>query len=179
MPGGGLLIDTPGMRELQLWTTAEGGDAAGAAFDDIDALAAGCHFTDCRHRSEPRCAVRTAVEEGRLDASRLESFHKLEDEARSLAARQDARDRIVERAQAKTDRQVAAADVPHPRPELTAPGRARAAAALAPRQLASSCRTRSPVSSAASVSKCRSAKVVGWPIRRNSASKAASERTSG
>ena len=102
MPGGGLLIDTPGMRELQLWTTAEGGDAAGAAFDDIEALAAGCHFTDCRHRSEPRCAVRTAVEEGRLDASRLESFHKLEDEARSLAARQDARDRIVERAQAKT-----------------------------------------------------------------------------
>jgi len=98
LPGGGLLIDTPGMRELQLWTAP---DSATTSFEDIDALAPGCHFTDCRHRSEPRCAVRAAVEDGRLEASRLESFHKLQDEARSLEARQDVRGRIVERAQGK------------------------------------------------------------------------------
>ncbi|MGD9904043.1 MAG: ribosome small subunit-dependent GTPase A [Vicinamibacterales bacterium] len=98
LPGGGLLIDTPGMRELQLWAVAETADAT---FDDIDAVAAGCHFTDCRHRSEPRCAVRAAVEAGTIDAARLESFHKLQDEARSLTARQDARERIQQRAQAK------------------------------------------------------------------------------
>jgi ribosome biogenesis GTPase / thiamine phosphate phosphatase len=98
MPGGGLLIDTPGMRELQLWTAPE---TTTTSFEDIDALAPGCHFTDCRHRSEPRCAVRAAVEDGRLDASRLESFHKLQDETKSLEARQDVRGRIVERAQGK------------------------------------------------------------------------------
>ena len=98
LPGGGLLIDTPGMRELQLWTAPE---TTTTSFEDIDALAPGCHFSDCRHRSEPRCAVRAAVEDGRLDASRLESFHKLQDETKSLEARQDVRGRIVERAQGK------------------------------------------------------------------------------
>ncbi len=98
LPGGGLLIDTPGMRELQLWTAP---DAATTSFEDIDALAPACHFTDCRHRAEPRCAVRAAVERGELEASRLESFHKLQDEARSLEARQDVRGRIIERAQGK------------------------------------------------------------------------------
>lgn len=98
LPGGGLLIDTPGMRELQLWTAPE---AADASFEDVDALAVGCHFTNCRHLTEPRCAVRAAVENGTLDASRLESFHKLQDEARALQAKQDVRGRIVERAQGK------------------------------------------------------------------------------
>lgn len=98
LPWGGLLIDTPGMRELQLWTAPE---TTTTTFEDIDALAPGCHFSDCRHRSEPRCAVRAAVEEGRLDAARLESFHKLQDETRALEARQDVRGRIVERAQGK------------------------------------------------------------------------------
>jgi len=102
LPDGGLLIDTPGMRELQLWAVDDGAAATAATFDDIDAIAVGCHFTDCQHRSEPRCAVRVAIEDGRLDATRLESFHKLQDEARSLTARQDARERIQERAQAKT-----------------------------------------------------------------------------
>jgi ribosome biogenesis GTPase len=102
LPAGGLLIDTPGMRELQLWAAAETADATATAFDDIDALAVGCHFTNCRHLSEPRCAVRAAVEQGMLAAARLESFHKLQEEARALAARQDVRERIVERAQAKT-----------------------------------------------------------------------------
>ncbi len=99
MPGGGLLIDTPGMRELQLWTEA---DAPQASFEDVEALAAGCHFTNCRHRTEPRCAVRAALAEGRLDAVRLESFHKLQDEARALGAKQDVRERLKERAESKT-----------------------------------------------------------------------------
>ena len=99
LPHGGLLIDTPGMRELQLWTAP---DAAETSFDDIEALAAGCHFTDCRHRTEPRCAVLAAVAEGQLDPGRLESFQKLQDEARSLTARQDVRARVQERAHNKT-----------------------------------------------------------------------------
>ncbi len=102
MPGGGLLIDTPGMRELQLWAAAETADPAATAFEDIDAVAVGCHFSNCRHLSEPRCAVREAVAQGTLDPARLESFHKLQEEARSLTARQDVRERIQERAQSKT-----------------------------------------------------------------------------
>ncbi len=99
MPGGGLLIDTPGMRELQLWTAAE---TPQASFEDIEALATGCHFSNCQHRSEPRCAVREAHAAGRLDAARLESFHKLQEEARVLGAKQDVRERVQERALAKT-----------------------------------------------------------------------------
>jgi ribosome biogenesis GTPase / thiamine phosphate phosphatase len=74
MPGGGLLIDTPGMRELQL---EEAGDGLLSAFDDIAELAKGCAFGDCVHGPEPDCAVRAAVAAGRLSADRLESFHKL------------------------------------------------------------------------------------------------------
>ncbi len=74
MPGGGLLIDTPGMRELQL---EEAGDGLLSAFDDIAELAKGCAFGDCIHGPEPDCAVRDAVAAGRLSAERLEGFHKL------------------------------------------------------------------------------------------------------
>ena len=81
MPGGGLLIDTPGMRELQL---NEAGDGLLSAFDDLAELAKGCAFRDCGHGSEPDCAVKVAVAEGRLSAERLESFHKL---VRELAKR--------------------------------------------------------------------------------------------
>jgi ribosome biogenesis GTPase len=87
----GLLIDTPGMRELQLWSQGEG---ARDTFDDILELAAGCHFTDCSHREEPRCAVKQAIEEGTLAAGRLEGFLKLQDEWKSLEARKDARAQI-------------------------------------------------------------------------------------
>lgn len=86
LPGGALLIDTPGMRELQLWSADAG---LAEAFDDIAALAAGCAFADCCHETEPRCAVKQAVAEGRLDTGRLESFRKLRREQKSLAARQD------------------------------------------------------------------------------------------
>jgi ribosome biogenesis GTPase len=87
LPGGALLVDTPGMRELQLWTTDEG---LQETFDDIAALAAACYFSDCRHDAEPRCAVKAAVGEGRLPAARLENFLKIRREQDHLANRQDA-----------------------------------------------------------------------------------------
>jgi ribosome biogenesis GTPase / thiamine phosphate phosphatase len=87
IPGGGVLIDTPGMRELQLWDASEG---IGHAFSEIQGLAARCKFRDCKHESEPGCAVRAAVESEALDAERLESFHKLGREEKFLEAKQDA-----------------------------------------------------------------------------------------
>jgi ribosome biogenesis GTPase / thiamine phosphate phosphatase len=69
--GGGTLIDTPGMRELGLWNAEEGRDAN---FDDIEALALGCKFTNCGHQSEPGCGVLAAIAAGTLDSARLTSF---------------------------------------------------------------------------------------------------------
>jgi ribosome biogenesis GTPase len=86
LPGGGLVIDTPGLREIQLW---EVGGSIGSTFADIEALAAGCHFGDCRHETEPRCAVRRAATEGALPAERLESYLKLRREADHVAEKQD------------------------------------------------------------------------------------------
>lgn len=80
LPGGGLLIDGPGIRELQLWHGDEGLEAT---FADLAELAQGCRFRDCGHDGEPGCAVVAAVSEGRLDAARLASYHKL---GRELAA---------------------------------------------------------------------------------------------
>jgi ribosome biogenesis GTPase len=88
LPGHGVLIDTPGMRELQLWET---GDAIAGTFADIDALAEHCRFRDCQHRTEPGCAVRAAVESGELASVRLESFHKLAAEQAYQARQQDQR----------------------------------------------------------------------------------------
>jgi len=87
MPWGGLLIDTPGMRELQLWMDVE--DAGGIAqlFADVDELAARCRFSDCRHTNEPACAVRAAIERGDLTAGRLESYRKLQREAAAVDRR--------------------------------------------------------------------------------------------
>ena len=98
LPGGALLLDTPGLRELQLWGDDEG---LAGAFPDLEALAADCRFRDCAHADEPGCAVRAAVEEGRIDAGRLESWHKLRRELRHLAARRDARARAEEEAKWK------------------------------------------------------------------------------
>ena len=86
LPGGAVLVDTPGMRELQLWSADAG---LTETFDDIGALAADCYFADCQHDSEPRCAVKAAVAEGHLSAERLENYHKLGREQTLLAARQD------------------------------------------------------------------------------------------
>lgn len=77
VPGGGLLIDTPGMRELQIH---EGDEGIVAAFDDVLALAAECGFADCRHSAEPGCAVLAAVADGTLPVERLESYRKLSGE---------------------------------------------------------------------------------------------------
>lgn len=85
---GGVLIDTPGIRAVGLWTD---GDAVDAAFDDIDDLAAECRFSDCTHRNEPGCAVRAAVADGRLDEDRLRSWRDLSEEADEAARRQEAK----------------------------------------------------------------------------------------
>jgi ribosome biogenesis GTPase len=87
LPGGALLVDTPGMRELQLWSAGEG---VQETFDDIATLARGCYFSDCHHESEPRCAVKAAVADGRLPAARLENYLKIGREQQHLADRQDA-----------------------------------------------------------------------------------------
>jgi len=88
LPGSGVLIDTPGLREIQLWDT---GDALTGTFGDVEALAGNCRFRDCRHRQEPGCAVRAAAESGELPAGRLESYHKLEDEQAHHARQIDQR----------------------------------------------------------------------------------------
>jgi ribosome biogenesis GTPase len=92
--GRGLVDDTPGMRELGLWSAEAGLERA---FEDVERLAAGCHFRNCRHRGEPLCAVRDAIDAGELDAGRLESFRKLEREQQFIQLKQDA----FARAQAK------------------------------------------------------------------------------
>jgi ribosome biogenesis GTPase len=99
LPGGGLVIDTPGMRELQLW---EADEAVSETFDDIERLALECKFGNCRHRDEPRCAVKSAVEAGTLDASRLDSYLRLQDELAFLSRQQDERAQIEEKRRSKT-----------------------------------------------------------------------------
>jgi ribosome biogenesis GTPase len=86
LPTGALLVDTPGMRSLELWDADDGLDEA---FSDIEAIAAGCRFPDCRHESEPGCAVRAAIESGELPRARLESQRKLELELRALEKRRN------------------------------------------------------------------------------------------
>jgi ribosome biogenesis GTPase len=94
LPGGALLIDTPGLREIALFD--DGGGVAGA-FPELEALAAQCRFGDCAHRGEPGCAVQRALDDGSLDPARLESQRKLEREAAAVRARRDARARHEER----------------------------------------------------------------------------------
>ncbi len=89
-PEGGLVIDTPGMRELRLW---EGGEGVPAAFAEVEDFAARCRFTDCSHDAEPSCAVLDAVADGTLAPERLASYRKLRGEVRHLEARQDQRAR--------------------------------------------------------------------------------------
>ncbi len=86
IPSGGLIIDTPGMRELQLW---EGSEGIENVFDDIEALITRCKFSDCRHNDEPDCAVREAIESGELDEKRYESYIKMKKEIRYFENRKD------------------------------------------------------------------------------------------
>jgi ribosome biogenesis GTPase / thiamine phosphate phosphatase len=90
LPDGGMLVDNPGMREVHLWI-ADG--ALSDAFDDIAELALACRFTDCRHETEPGCAVRAALESGELSRERWESYRKLEREVAELAERLERRER--------------------------------------------------------------------------------------
>ena len=89
LPGGGLLLDTPGMRELQLVDE----DGLDVVFGDIVALAARCRFRDCHHAGEPGCAVEEAVESGELGSERLDHYRKLEREAQAYELRHDERNR--------------------------------------------------------------------------------------
>jgi len=94
VPDGGVIIDTPGMRELQLWA---GDEALGNAFADVEELAADCRFRDCGHNGEPGCAVQAALASGALSAARYESYVKLRRELAYLARRDDVFARLAER----------------------------------------------------------------------------------
>ncbi len=98
LPGGGVVIDTPGMRELQLWTTDE---ALGGAFADVEELATRCRFRDCRHESEPGCAVHAALDTGGLSAERFRSYQKLQKELAHLHRKQDVAARLAEQSKWK------------------------------------------------------------------------------
>ncbi len=91
LPHGGTVIDTPGIRELQLWTASDG---LGATFEDVEAIAARCRFPDCSHEVEPDCAIRAALEAGTLEADRWDSYVRLQRELARLERRQDARARM-------------------------------------------------------------------------------------
>jgi ribosome biogenesis GTPase len=94
LPGGALLIDTPGIRSLAV---TNAGDGIEDAFSDIAELAAMCRFSDCRHESEPGCAVKAAIADGRLSRARFASHRKLEREAMHVAMASDPLLRAVER----------------------------------------------------------------------------------
>ncbi len=94
LDGGGMLIDNPGMREIQMWTD-EG--TLRESFADLDALASGCRFADCSHRNDTGCAIRAAVEKGELDPARHASFLNLENEIAALRKRAEKRRMAVER----------------------------------------------------------------------------------
>ncbi len=95
LPEGGIVVDTPGMRELQFWS---GEEAIAAEFADIEGLSSACRFRDCGHISEPGCAVKAAVDAGVLDAGRLEEYQTFLRELAHQARRQDNKARMAEKA---------------------------------------------------------------------------------
>ncbi len=99
IPGGALLLDTPGIRELRVWVLEDGLEHA---FPDIEELSHGCRFRDCRHEGEPGCAVLEALERGHLDPARLNSFRKLRAEAAYEMRKTDPRARAAAASQWKT-----------------------------------------------------------------------------
>ena len=96
--GRGIVIDTPGMRELQLWDADAG---LSTVFADVERLARECRFADCAHGAEPGCAIREALEEGRLDAERYAGYRKLEREDAFITSKRDARARAEQKRQRK------------------------------------------------------------------------------
>ena len=99
LPDGAFLIDTPGIRSLEVAGADEGIDVA---FDDVADLAAQCRFSDCRHRGEPGCAIRAALDDGSLSADRLASHEKLERELAHAERKVDPRARAEARRRWKT-----------------------------------------------------------------------------
>ncbi|OFW77415.1 MAG: ribosome small subunit-dependent GTPase A [Alicyclobacillus sp. RIFOXYA1_FULL_53_8] len=95
---GGLIIDTPGMRELQLWHQESGVDGA---FRDIESLAEDCAFRDCQHQAEPGCAVRAAVAAGTLERERLSNYDKMKRELAYMARKEDKAAQAAERSKWK------------------------------------------------------------------------------
>jgi len=93
LPSGGMLLDTPGMRTVLMW---EGEAGLAHAFQDIEEIAAGCKFRDCKHESEPGCAVRAALESGVLDAARFRNYLKVGREIRHEAMKTDVKLRLEE-----------------------------------------------------------------------------------
>ncbi|MEN8614229.1 ribosome small subunit-dependent GTPase A [Dehalogenimonas sp. THU2] len=98
LPGGGVMIDTPGMREIQMWAGEE--DLQGA-FHDIETLARECRFNDCSHSVESGCAVRAAIERGELDSGRLEGYLKIQKEIVFLDLKEEGGTRLVEKTKFK------------------------------------------------------------------------------
>ena len=98
LPDGGILIDTPGMREIEIWGDQNG---LSKAFDDIEELADQCRFNDCVHGNEPGCAVKKALDNGDLDADRYQNYLKLQKELRRLALRKMGKEAHYQRLQGK------------------------------------------------------------------------------
>ncbi|HIK39721.1 ribosome small subunit-dependent GTPase A [Thermoleptolyngbya sp. M55_K2018_002] len=94
LPSGALLLDTPGMRELQPWATE---DSLSQTFEDVEALATQCRFRNCRHEQEPGCAVQGAIASGTLAPKRLASYQKLQGELAYLERRQDQQAQLAEK----------------------------------------------------------------------------------
>jgi len=88
LPGGGMVLDTPGLRELQLWESSEG---ISETFGDVEEIELRCRFSDCGHGTEPGCAIRAALEDGTLESGRWESYLKLQRELAHLERRVDKR----------------------------------------------------------------------------------------
>ncbi len=98
LPSGGMVIDTPGMRELQLWCGSKG---ILETFEDIELLAKDCYFRDCRHENEPNCAVKTALDTGSLSAQRLYNYRKMQKELDVAAAKKNQRLKLAQKLKAK------------------------------------------------------------------------------
>jgi len=98
LPSGGVLIDTPGMREIQLW---DAGAGLTETFEDVVAAARGCRFADCRHEREPGCAVREALRDGTLSEGRYRNYRKMEAEAAYAARKESAKSQAAMKQHAK------------------------------------------------------------------------------
>jgi ribosome biogenesis GTPase len=101
LPGGALVIDTPGLRELHLWGESEAGLAS--TFPEVVGFAAQCRFSDCQHEQEPGCGIRQALDEGTLDPARLESYLKQRAEITSATVQQELAAQVAQKRKRKTN----------------------------------------------------------------------------